>query len=323
MFETLGEYKILDRIGVGGIGDVYRGRDTRLGRTVAIKVVKPEIAGDAVRRERFVRDARAASVLSHPSIAALYDIGEDQGALFVAFEFVPGETLRAEIAGRAMNPRRALELAVQMADALADAHAAGVVHGDLKPDNVIVTPKGRVKILDFGLSAWTNGGAARVHAAAAPTADAAAARDTIAYMSPEQTIGERGDHRTDIFSFAVMLFEMLTGRPPFAGADALPLQIAQAVAPAPSSLNPAVPQEIDPIVQRALAKSLDQRSESAATIAAELRSVEAILDERATAAELQAEMVRPRRKKTRFPWLIAVFVLIVLALALSWLLLGR
>src|SRR5579871_4472503 len=193
MFETLGMYKVLDYIGAGGIGDVYRGRDSRLGRTVAIKVVKPEIAADPERRERFIHDARAATLLSHPSIAALYEIGDDQDQLFLAFEFVPGETLRAEMGGRPMNPRRALEVATQLADALADAHGAGIVHRDLKPDNIFVTPKGRAKILDFGFSAWTNGGAERARAAADATNARGLDTGTVAYLSPEQTLGERGD----------------------------------------------------------------------------------------------------------------------------------
>src|SRR5580704_7311875 len=128
MFETLGHYKILDRIGAGGMGEVYRARDTRLGRTVAIKVLTAGVATDPVRRERFLRDARAATALSHPNIAALYEIGEDQDQLFLVLEYAPGETLRETIAGRPLNPRRAIDLAVQIADALADAHAAGIVH---------------------------------------------------------------------------------------------------------------------------------------------------------------------------------------------------
>ena len=323
MVETLGEYKILDRIGAGGIGEVYRARDTRLGRTVAIKVARPDIAGDAAKRERFIHDARTAALLSHPSIATLYEVGEDQGELFLALEFVPGEPLHVEIAGRAMNPRRAIDLGVQMADALADAHAAGIVHGDLKPDNVVVTPKGRVKILDFGLLEWTNGGAERARAAQQPTSTTAAARNTVAYLSPEQAIGERGDHRTDIFSLGVMLFEMLTGRLPFEANAALPLHIAQAQAPAVSSVSRGVPPELDPILQRALAKSLEGRCESAAALAAELRSVGAILDERATAAELHADAMPVRRTRSRFPWLVVGFVIVVLAAVMGWLLLGR
>src|SRR4051812_40247582 len=140
MFETLGHYKILDRIGAGGMGEVYRARDTRLGRTVAIKVMAADVAGDTDRRERFVREARATAALSHPNIAALYEIGEDQGQLFLALEYVPGEPLSAVIGGRPLNPRRAIKLAVQIADALAEAHAAGIWHRDIKPANIIVTP---------------------------------------------------------------------------------------------------------------------------------------------------------------------------------------
>src|SRR5882724_736 len=203
MFETLGLYKILDRIGAGGLGEVYRARDTRLGRTVAIKVVSGAIAGDPDRRERLVRGARAATALSHPNIAALYEIGEDQDHLFLVFEYAPGETLKRTIAGRPLNPRRAIDLAVQIADALADAHAEGIVHRDIKPDTIIVTPKGNAKILDFGLATWTTGGAEREHAAHAATTEATAVGTllgTVAYMSPEQALGEKVDHRTDVFS---------------------------------------------------------------------------------------------------------------------------
>jgi serine/threonine protein kinase len=316
MVETLGVYKILERIGEGGIGEVYRARDTRLGRTVALKVVRPDIVADAEQRARFLRDARAATTLSHPSIAALYEIGEDQDQLFLACEFVPGETLREAIDGRPMNPKLAIDYAVQLSDALADAHAAGAIHGDLKPDNIFVTPRGRVKIVDYGLSAWTYGGATRRRAAAEATGGAPADVGTVAYLSPEQALGEHSDHRTDIFSLGSMLFEMLTGRPPFTSPEALPLKIVQARAPAPSSLNAEVPHELDPIVQRALAKSLDQRYESTATLAAELRAVAAILDERATAAEIEAaSMPAARGARSGFPWRITILVLMLAALA--------
>jgi TolB-like protein len=290
MFETLGHYKILDRLGAGGMGEVYRARDTRLGRTVAIKVLVASVAGDPDRRARFLQEARASAALSHPNIAALYEIGEDQHQLFLVFEYVPGETLKTVIAGRPLNPRRAIDLAVQIADALAEAHGEGIVHRDIKADNIVVTPKGNAKVLDFGLATWTASGAEREHAATMIDTAAGTALGTVAYMSPEQALGERVDHRTDIFSLGIVIFEMLTGRLPFVGATstALALQIVQAPAPLPSAVNRALPTELDAIVARAMAKSLEQRYDSAAALAAELRSVGAILDTRSDIEEAAA-----------------------------------
>ena len=318
MLETLGHYKILDRIGAGGMGEVYRARDTRLGRTVAIKVLIADVAGDPDRRARFLQEARAAAALSHPNIAALYEIGEDQDQLFLVFEYVPGETLKNAIAGRPMNPRRAIDLAVQIADALADAHAEGIVHRDIKPDNIIVTPKGNAKILDFGLATWTTGGADREHVGQAATMTNTAVGTTlgtVAYMSPEQALGERVDHRTDIFSLGIVIFEMLTGKLPFAGATstALALQIVQAPAPAPSTVNPSLPAEFDPIVGKAMAKSIDQRYAAAVSLAAELRSVGAILDVRSDMQEAAAELApaQPARRSIG-GWLVPLLVVAAL-----------
>jgi TolB-like protein/predicted Ser/Thr protein kinase len=321
MFETLGQYKILDRIGAGGMGEVYRARDTRLGRTVAIKVLVAGVAGDPARRERFLREARATAALSHPNIAALYEIGEDQGQLFLVFEFVPGETLKTVIAGRPLNPRRAIDLAVQIADALAEAHVVGIVHRDIKPANIIVTPKGNAKILDFGLAAWTAGGSEREQAVQAATVMVTAAGTTlgtVAYMSPEQALGEKVDQQTDLFSLGIVLFEMLTGTLPFTGSTstALALQIVQAQAPVPSAVNKSLPRELDSIVNTALAKSLDQRYESAATLAAELRSVAAILDVRSDASEAAGAAtvaVAPRRSLAG--WFGLLLVVVALAAA--------
>jgi len=317
--EALGHYKILDRIGTGGIGDVYRARDTRLGRTVAIKVASDDIVGDSARRDAFLRDARAAAALSHPNIAALYEAGEDDGRVFLALEFVPGDTLTQSIAGRPLNPRRALEFGIQLADALAEAHAVDIVHRDLRPDNIVVTPKGNAKILDFGLSDWTSGGAARQAAAGgAPTGPAAA----LAYMSPEQALGERGDQRTDIFSLGTILFEMFTGKAPFGGSGAgdTLVRIVQAVAPAPSTVNPALPRELDAVVAKAMAKSLDARYEAAAALAGELRSVAAVLDVRQSVADEAAPRVavRPLRRRRVWPFILAGFAM-GMAAVLWWL----
>jgi eukaryotic-like serine/threonine-protein kinase len=182
MIETIGQYKVLDQIGSGGIGDLFRARDTRVGRTVALKVVSPDIAADAQRRARFLNDAAPLTSLSHPSIASVYEVGEDNGVLFLATEFVPGETLNRVIAGRGLNARRAMDYAIQMADALAEAHAVGIVHGHLTTANVIVTPKGTVKILEFGLGPWTRS-------------------------------GRSNEKRDDIFALGTVLFELVAGRP--------------------------------------------------------------------------------------------------------------
>jgi TolB-like protein len=316
MFETLGHYNILDRIGAGGMGEVYRARDTRLGRTVAIKVLPADVSGDPDRRARFMQEARATAALSHPNIAALYEIGEDQGQLFLVFEYVPGETLKNTIAGRPMNPRRAIDLAVQIADALADAHAEGIVHRDIKPDNIIVTPKGNAKILDFGLATWTTGGAEREQAATMMDTTVGTTLGTVAYMSPEQALGERVDHRTDIFSLGIVIFEMLTGKLPFTGATstALALQIVSAPAPVPSAVNPSLPVEFDAIVGRAMAKSIDQRYDAAVSLAAELRSLGAILDVRSDMQEAaEVSLPSPSRSRGIGGWLVLLILLAAVA----------
>lgn len=283
MLESLGHYKILDRIGADGIGDVYRARDTKLGRTVAIKVLSPEIAKNAGRRERFVADARAATVLSHPNIAVLYEVGEEKDLTYLVCEFVPGEPLTTIISNRSLNPRRAVDFATQLADALADAHAEGIVHRNFKSSAVTVTPKDKVKILDFGLSAWLKRGSAPV-----PPAD----DDT--------------DFRADIAALGTIVFEMLTGKQP-------PVSAAP-----PSSMNAAVPRELDPIVVKALARSGDGRYESAATLAAELRSVAAILDVRSGEKEPPSlAPARPRAKPLVAPWIVVVLIVALLA-GLLW-----
>jgi serine/threonine protein kinase len=311
MLEALGHYKILGRIGIGRMGDLYRARDTRAGRTAAIRIVAADIADDPARRESFLRDARATRALSHPNIAALYEIGDDQGRLFLVFEYVPGDTLKSVIAGRALNPRHALDHGIQLADALADAHADGVVHRDIRPSNIIITPKGNAKFLDFGLAAWTGSGADRTQAPAALATGRGAAHEAIAYMSPEQVLGEQADQRTDIFSLGVVLFEMLAGSPPFAGAtaNALAVQILQAQPHTLSALDRTLPAELDAIVVKMLAKSLDQRYEAAATVAAELRSVAAILDVREGAAEpVNVAPVTARTRRDAGFWIAVVLM---------------
>jgi eukaryotic-like serine/threonine-protein kinase len=304
MIAQLGQYKILERIGAGGLGDVYRARDMRSGRTVALKVVDEAIARDPDQRARLVADAQAATALSHPNIAALYELGEDRDHLFLAFEFVPGDTLEATIAGGPMNPRHAAEHGIQIADALAEAHASGLVHGDINPHNIVVTPKGSAKILDFGLAAWTGSG-----------------NILPAYKSPEQLQHLPLDYRADIFSFGVVLFEMLTGRRPFTDARATPASTA----PAPSAVHPGLRSDFDAIVARALAAKPDDRYEAAATLAAELRSIAAMLDVRSGETEpatvAPGHAARRAQRESRTPIFVGLLALaLVTALVAIWLL---
>lgn len=275
--QTVGHYNLLGRIGEGELGEVYRARDTKFGRTVALKVVPASAFTSPRRREQFLEDTRAAMALSHPNIAILFDVGEHDGGWYLAYEFATGVTLRQETSGHAVHPRRVVELALQIADALAEGHASGVVHGDLRPETVLVTQKGSAKILEFGISRWTFGGKTRAIASAAPESLGADAVPIVSYMSPEQAIGGSVDPRTDVFSLGVMVYEMLAGRNPFAAPTAARtvMNVIGATAP-PLSAGGAA--DFDAIVSRAIAKEIDKRHQSAASLSAELRGLGAALD---------------------------------------------
>jgi serine/threonine-protein kinase len=298
MLEAIAHYKVLGPLGSGGLGEVYRARDTRVGRTVAVKVLWSAITGDPDRLGPLLDAARRAALVSHPNIATLFEVGEDGGRQFLVFEFVPGDPLSALIEGRALNVRRAVELAIQLADALADAETLDLTHGDIRPGTVVVTSKDRAKLMNFGLAAFTYGGASR--RTLSPM-----------YVAPEQARGGPGDIRSDIFSLGAVLFEMLTGR-----------QRGQGLAP--SSMNKAVPPELDRIVGRMVASNVENRYQSAATVAGELRSMAAILEERATAEEAASD--KPRRPRGRSGSIVVFVVLIVvvaIAVWLWWSLAGR
>jgi eukaryotic-like serine/threonine-protein kinase len=326
--ETLSHYQLLERIGAGALGEVFRARDTRVGRTVAIKRVPSGLASDEVRRRRLLEDARAATALSHPHLATLYEAGEEHGQVFLVFEHVPGESLTRLIGGHPLNPRRALEIAIQSADALAEAHAAGIVHRDVRPDNIVVTPRGQAKLLDTGLAGFTGGGALRAKATSLPDTSDEVTAATFRYLSPEQALGEPVDHRTDIFSLGAVLYEMLTGRPAFDSASAPETIVAvvQATPAAPSGRSTGVPPELDAIVARALAKSLDGRYQSAAEMAAALREAAARLDaSSAPAAEDGVSLAHadvPAEATSSRSVVVMVAVLLVLAVV-AWVLLFR
>jgi serine/threonine protein kinase len=283
MTDKIAHYNVLERLGGGALGDVYRARDTKVGRTVALMQPPGGLISDADRRQRFLDAARVAATLNHPNIAALFDVVEQDGRCYLAYEFAAGPSLRQEMVGVALNVRRALELASQIADALAEGHTRGIVHGDLRPDTVVVTPKGSTKILNFGMVPWTAGGAARALAALSPATLSGDELLVVAYLSPEQALGGKIDARSDLFSLGVILYEMIAGRNPFQAptAAATALNVIRAPAPAPSLGNKEVPPELDALLAQALAKDIESRPDNAASFAAELRRLVSIVDARA------------------------------------------
>ncbi len=215
----LGPYEILGQIGAGGMGEVYRAKDPRLSREVAIKVLPASFSADPDRLRRFEQEAKAAGVLNHPNITIVYDIGQHDGAPYVVQELLEGDTLRAELAGGRYSPRKSIDYALQVANGLAAAHDKGIVHRDLKPENVFVTKEGRIKILDFGLAKLTQTETGSGPQTNLPTATAGTepgvVMGTLGYMSPEQIKGKPADARSDIFAFGAILYEMLSGKRAF------------------------------------------------------------------------------------------------------------
>jgi serine/threonine protein kinase len=274
--KRLGPYEILEPIGAGGMGEVYKAIDLKLGRDVAIKVLPGEMASDSDRLRRFEQEARAASALNHPNIVTIYDIGKHGETPYIAMEFVEGKTFREMLSEGPLSTKKLLPLVTQIAEGLGKAHTAGIIHRDLKPENLMVSNDGYVKILDFGLAKLL----APPSESESPTLTqegtvAGAVMGTVSYMSPEQALGQPLDARTDVFSLGAVLYEMATGTRPFQGETAAGLfdEVLHKAPPAPSSLNPELPRDFDRIIGRALEKDRELRCTSAEALSLDLNSI--------------------------------------------------
>jgi serine/threonine-protein kinase len=291
---VVAHYNLLEQLEPAGPGELFRARDTHRGRTVAVRLLPEGFPADTAARRSLLESARSLIAMSHPNIITLYEIGQHEGRLFLAFEFLKGQSLRAEMAGRPMNVRRAVEVAVQIADAIADAHSHGYIHGGLSPESIVITAKGHAKVPAFEL------------AAAGGFAEEAGEIRLHDYDSPEEARGQRADERSDVYSVGAVLYEMLTTRRPLHRGSA-----------APSAANKHVPPELDAVVLKAVAPNPDSRLQSSPALAAELRNVIALLDARGGAGDDDDPL---EVRSTTFGRVVvtALVILVVLGAVIWW-----
>jgi eukaryotic-like serine/threonine-protein kinase len=296
--QTISHYRILEQLGAGGMGVVYKAHDSRLDRALALKLLPENMAQQPQALERFRREARAASALNHPGICTIYDIGEEDGRAFIAMEFIDGETMRNHIHGKALPGEEVLKFGIQIAEALDAAHAEGIIHRDIKPANIFVTKRGNAKVLDFGLAKLVPKGIAGGDSDSSgespdSTSIVGIISGTPSYMSPEQVRGDELDARTDIFSLGLVMYEMATGRQAFGGGTGGAIIEAVLTRPPVSvqSINPEIPASLEAIIDKALCKDRDQRYQNAADILRDLQLLKREIDSGHTAREESTQPV--------------------------------